>query len=584
MTDDISTSDTPEPDPDKFFNDPDAPDDNVVPLDFGEESSEATSSEETPPAGEPGEVDTSEGISSEEDSPGEADDVEPASFDGEPQRLPDREPPKPLPDDAIPDALQGYVDKSARGLCVPRCMVSTPLVVALGTALGHTLQLATKRNDEGALDWPTGPNLWGLAVASPGSRKSPSSRSIWRPLEKVEEELQAEWDANTTSRKADLLELRGEVNSLEGKLASGEADADDRQRYERLADELADLKETIEAGYRNLYTSSATMSALFNLLEHNPRGIAVKVDELYGLLSQLDDPNRASGEREFYLNLWGGRSRVKRRTRKHGEEILEDAPPLSIWGTTQPAKAKRLAREGSDDGLLQRFQAVAYPAASDFDYDGEAHRNASPSEEDRRALHHAYDRLADVAYSEEDGPREVDLASTADDALWDAIQSVEREAERARDDASTPDAWTGWLRKGGDLLGSMTLILHAVKATQSGAHPAGVKVQPETVEWAKLWFDHFRSHARRLYPQSASWRAARTLAAKIREGDVDDGMKPREVAQKGWRDIGDGAGATDRVRDALEVLDDHDIARLERTNVDGPGRPGEAIRIHPEIR
>jgi len=568
MTDETSTSDTPEPDPEKHLN--------IVSPNFAEESSEATSSEETPPAGEPGEVDTSEETPSGAGSPGEESDTEPASFDGEPQRLPSREPPTPLPDDAIPDALQGYVDTSARGLSVPRCMVSTPLMVALGTALGHTVELALKPS------WSVAPNLWGLAIAPPGSRKSPAADAVWSPLEDVEAELQAEWDANATSRKADLLELQGEVNDLEGKLANSDAGADDRQRYERLADELADLKETIEAGSRRFYTSSATKSALFNLLEHNPQGIVVKVDELYGLLSQLDDPNRASGEREMYLDLWTGGD-IKRDTRKHGSEVLRDAPPLSIWGTTQPSKARQLARKGSDDGLLQRFQAVAYPAGSDFNYDGEAHRNTSPSEEDKRALRQAYDRLASVDYIEEDGPREVDLASTADDALWDAIQSVERDAERARDDASTPDAWTGWLRKGGNLLGSMTLILHAVKATGDRRHPASVPVQPETVERASLWFDHFRSHARRLYPQSSSWRAARTLAAKIREGEVDDGTKPREVAQKGWRDIGSGAGATDRVRDALEVLDDHDIACLERTNVDGPGRPGEAIRIHPEI-
>jgi len=494
--------------------------------------------------------------------------------------LPPKRPPAPeLDGELIPEPLRGYVNGVSEGIQQPVEMVATPMMVALGTVLGHTVELELKRS------WTVAPNLWGMTVAPSGSAKTRASGAAWRFAETVERRDTARFDENEAGRHTDRLELEGEIEELEGWMSNPEEDVSttDRDRYEQLRNKLESLK---DASPRRYTTSDTTPEALHALLSKNPQGLAWRADELVELFEKFDRDGRES--RGSFLTLWSadGTYRVDRVTRD--TEPVEDAA-LSLWGTTQPKVAKSIASEAVGDGLLQRFQAVAYPESDAYAYNVEGHRYAGPSDDDEWEAARLFEQLADVDYDEDNGPRIVRLSEAAADCAWEWIGPVEQEARDVGDDPAVPDQWPPWLRKAPQMLAKVVVILHAIECVQQGKHPADEQVAVEIVRQAIGWSEHWRGHARKLYPPTLTpeRRAMYALGERIRTGDVEHEATLRKVAQHDWsglsRHSSDDHTRTELVREAFERLEPFDWAML-RSESDGPGRPSPRIYLHPDFR
>jgi hypothetical protein len=115
---------------------------------------------------------------------------------------------------------------------------------------------------------------------------------------------------------------------------------------------------------QRLVTHDGTFEKLHEILAHNPAGLFMVRDELSGWLATLDKPGR-EGERAFFLTAWNGDSdftmdRILRGT------VHVDHCCISILGAISPARLRNYLvdtmQDGpTNDGLLQRFQALVYP-------------------------------------------------------------------------------------------------------------------------------------------------------------------------------------------------------------------------------
>jgi hypothetical protein len=281
---------------------------------------------------------------------------------------PPRPLPSPIPDvpefdeGLLPTALRGYVVDTADRMQVPLDFIANPLVVALGSTIGRGLGIRPRAED----DWLVVPNFWGATVSPPGVLKSPSTEAALQPLRRLEDADRdrhglALADANFDQAEA---EARLEAVKKDIKVAARnhEPASEELRRRHREAEEAL---ETAKPRRRRRITSDATVEKLAELCAENPEGIFVHRDELNGWVRLLSKEGR-EGDRQFYLETWGGNGRYTSDRIKRGTTEVRGLC-VSLYGTIQPEPLSSIVREsarGGNDGLISRFQLLSWPDIS----------------------------------------------------------------------------------------------------------------------------------------------------------------------------------------------------------------------------
>ena len=130
------------------------------------------------------------------------------------------------------------------------------------------------------------------------------------------------------------------------------------------------------------------------------------------------------------------------------------------------------------------------------------------------------------------------------------------------------------------LFASLALIFEVVDYV--GGESSGKSVGKSSAIRAAAWCGYLESHARRVYSPmiDTPLQAAADLLARIQVGDVEHGMKSREIRRKGWR----GMTNTAELREIVGILEDHGWVRRVTVKPEGGGRPSERLHLHPELR
>jgi hypothetical protein len=338
---------------------------------------------------------------------------------------------------------------------------------------------------------------------------------------------------------------------------------------------------------------------LGELLNENPRGLALVRDELAGWLRTLERPGR-EGEREFYLEAWAGTQgytfdRIGRGT------VPIPALTLSILGGIQPGKLRRYTEEAESegsgaDGLLQRVQILIWPDAL-----GEWQRaDRWPNTRAKRVALQVFEFLD--AVNPRDVEAELDADTEAEQLTLDGQTQIPRDWRKlpflrfSSDAQALFDTWRdelecrlrgeelaaypafeSHLSKYRSLMPSLALVFHLVEVA-TGA-PAG-RVSLAAARLAAAWCEFLEQHARKVYAAELNpgLEGAIALAEKIEQGAIVDGQTVRDVYRNHWS----GLGTAERVQAALAVLEA--VGWIRVMTIETEGRPSEIIRLHPDFR
>lgn len=148
---------------------------------------------------------------------------------------------------------------------------------------------------------------------------------------------------------------------------------------------------------------------------------------------------------------------------------------------------------------------------------------------------------------------------------------------RAPEAAATP-AFTQHLAKYRSLMPKLALILDLVDRV-SGSY-TGAEVTETAARQAAAWCEFLEAHARKLYsPELArAVSSGHALLARIRGGDVTDGMTVRDIIRCEWS----GLATPGAVHSAIKELTAHGWVATQEIF---PGRrPSLVLRVHPGIR
>jgi hypothetical protein len=503
------------------------------------------------------------------------------------QPLPDPLPVPLLLDELLPPPLRPWLLDVAERASIPLEFVAAPAIVGLGAVVGRAVGIQPARFD----DYLVVPNLWGGIVGPPGWLKSHAVQEALRPLTRLEAEGHCQRQAEHLAREALTERLDAEIAALKEQMRraakpskAGEPVGADLATLEaELRQKLAE-REAAAAGPRRFFTQDATVEKLGELLQANPLGLLVLRDELSGWLRTLDKPGR-EGDREFYLESWNGTGsytfdRIGRGT------VYIPAVCVSIVGGITPGKlrayiAGALSDGAGADGLLQRLQVLVWPDSIG------AWRPVEhwPDSEARRRANAIYERLAGldpIAVGATPDDERTPFLRFAPDAqeLYDDWRTALENRLRG-DEFAGAEAFQAHLSKYRSLMPALALLFHLV-AVVAGEDEGG-PVTSQATELATVWCAFLEAHARKVYRAELDGGAdaARRLAEKIAQGRVQDGMLIRDIYRHGWSGL-ETPAVVDR---ALAVLSNLGWVRIEtRASGRDGGRPGEIVRLHPELR
>lgn len=363
----------------------------------------------------------------------------------------------PFPTSELPEPISSFVREGAAAIGADESMIALPMLALLAGAIGNTRRLRIKPQ------WSVPPVLWTCIVSESGSGKSPSLRLASGFI----------GDAQTKA----FLAHEAAMADYERRLRDYEIE------LKRCAAKGGDAPEKPEKpAARRFVVSDTTIEALVPILQHNPRGVTVLVDELASWYTSMD-AYRAGGrgavDRPKWLSMFdAGPVTVDRKT--SGTAHVPSAA-VSVTGGVQPSILRGLLTpDAVTSGLVSRFM-FAMPPRRRMRWSEE-----SVSFVTMTAVGDLFslllDGLSDTGLRE-DGPKELDLD-------LDAKAEFSRFAEDvyARQETAS-GATAAMLSKLTATAGRLALVIHLVR--QAGKELAGDRVDVDSVrrgiaiaEWA----------------------------------------------------------------------------------------------------
>jgi Protein of unknown function (DUF3987)/Bifunctional DNA primase/polymerase, N-terminal/Primase C terminal 2 (PriCT-2) len=453
----------------------------------------------------------------------------------------------------LPEAIRaGCIDIAERLTC-PLDYVAIPVLVGAGTVLGNNIGILPKEFDE---SWIVHTGFWGAIVGLPGSMKTPALMSALKAVHQLEDEAAQEYMQACIHYQVD------------------------KARFDKL---LRDFKSGKNSAFpveptkptkKRYIVNDVTYQALGEILANNPRGVLAYCDELSGLLQSLDTPGQEAA-RGFYLSGWGGQGSYTfdRITR---DSVHLSRYQLAVFGGFQPDRIKsyvRFAQNGNskNDGLLQRFQLMAWP-----DLSGEYQLvDRQPNKAAIAKLLQATLNLKDLAKQplqgakvNADGVHLFHFDQEAQELFNRWYQANELLLRQGALDQSEHSHFAKYR----SLVPGLALLFHLLNGNQE-------LVSLVSLETALLFTNYLKSHAQRIYASVHGLDSTPTqsLARKLLEQKLPDKFTQRNVLHKGWS----GLSTKDMVSLAVNSLVEHNWLQEEIS--ENSGRKSFTYKINPRV-
>jgi hypothetical protein len=246
---------------------------------------------------------------------------------------------QPFPVEALPCPLSLYVRQAAQALGCDVAYVALPALALAAGLIGHTRVIRLKRT------WKAASVLWALVIADSGSLKTPAFRLatdyLFAIQHRLDEDFKREQAAYATAKER----WQSDVDA---------AKADGREPPPKPEQPV----------HRTAFTSDATIEAIAELIDDNPRGLIVSCDELAGWLGSFSRYKGKAGgtdlQRWLSMHSAGGFA-YHRRTGDRRRIVVPHAA-VSVCGGIQPGiLAQAVGDEFLAAGLAARLLMAMPP-------------------------------------------------------------------------------------------------------------------------------------------------------------------------------------------------------------------------------
>jgi hypothetical protein len=425
----------------------------------------------------------------------------------------------------FPERLAAFAEEIGQAMNCPLDYAAVPMLTIAGAAAGASRALEIK------LGWWERSCLNAAVIGPPGGAKTPALKQVASPVYKEQ------------TRRV--------------------------QKY-RKAKEEWDKQDPKERGPRpireTVYVCEVTVEKLAEVLQENPRGVALIRDELTGWVASMNQ-YRAHGrgaDRQFFLSAWAGEPVcVDRKNRD--EPVFVAHPFIGVVGGLRGEK-------DIADGFFDRI-LFSYPVPPRAVGETWACVSEEATAEWARVLKHLWSLEQEASTDGGLRPKAVNFTQCGHEA-WQAFTEDLAAKMNAED---LPDAVRGHLAKFKGYGARLALIMHLLREACNEA--TGDAVDGESVMRAAQLVTYFHSHALKVHAALGSDKRAanaRLLWKWIRYQPGDTFSRRDAYRVMRYR-----VGSVDNLEPVLELLVKHGYIRPKDAYRPGPGRRSEVYDINP---
>lgn len=461
-----------------------------------------------------------------------------------------------MPIELLPKPLQGWIKDVCERWQIPIEMIAVPVLAVLSSLLGCRVGIAPREFD----DWVVIPTLWCMLLAPSGSMKS----------DVLKEALKFLYDIENKNNQTYFEDLK--IHEIRK-----------RSTNKKSFDELPPI-------HKRVIVCDTTAEKLGMILSDNPNGVLQYQDELSGLLASFTKKGREE-DRAFYIKAYDGchyhpMDRVKR-----GTTILPRLC-ISILGAIQPDIFKKvfsdILKDGlSSDGFVPRFQMMVYPKLKNK-WENIKHGIDIQAQERVAGI---FKNLSELICEIDNTNQELELIpyknipvtrfSSEAQQIFD--KWLELNINHQRSGAEENSLIRAYLDKNRKLVPALAMNFQIIDyCDPENTREKSLRISKSALERALQWRNYLETHARKIFGESAQSELilAHSIAKKIQEGKITDGMTMREFKRKGW-----GKSKDDETRStAFEILKEHNWLLIEKINSNGRGgSDSEIIKLHPSL-
>lgn len=456
-----------------------------------------------------------------------------------------------MPIDLIPKPFQGWIQDVCERWQIPAEMIAAPVLAVFSSVLGCRLGIAPREFD----DWVIIPTLWCMLIAPSGSMKSDVLKEALKFVQDIENKNNREYCEN--------------LRAYETKKRSV-----DKNEF--------DIPPPI---HKRLIVCDTTAEKLGMILSDNPNGVLQYQDELSGLLASFTKKGREE-DRAFYIKAYDGSHYHPMDCVKRGTTMLPRLC-ISILGAIQPDIFKKIfsdiLKDGlSSDGFVPRFQMMIYPKLKTKwenikrGIDIQAQNRVAKIFKNLSELTFEEQEIESIPYK--DIP--VLKFSAEAQAIFDSW--LETNINNQRLGAEENSLMRAYLDKNRKLVPALAMNFQIIDyCNPENTNKKSLRISKISLERALQWRSYLETHARKIFGVSAhnGLVLAHSIAKKIREGKIGNGMTMRDFKRKCWGNSGD-----DQIRTAaFDILKEHNWLLIEKINQNGKGSDSEIIRLNPSL-
>lgn len=318
-----------------------------------------------------------------------------------------------------------------------------------------------------------------------------------------------------------------------------------------------------------LMTSDATIAALSERLQGNPRGLLMLTEEFASWVGSIDSGDRGEAikNRGDWLQLRDGGSRQVDRVERGSVHVTNWG--VSVLAACTPQGLAAQMKHMPEDGLIQRF-VPCIMATPDLDARG-----------DSREAVRAWGQWLEWAYgaTERHHPSYVKFSPEAR-ALFNVEERRIRELVIATEEFAP--AYASHLGKHPGMLAEVALVFH-VFSTPAGGDLSN-EVSEQTIDYAIRYMRKARRHAYTLYSSILSSAPAFELARALARSIVATEERVTTVGRDWMTQHCEAFKKADdrQRREAVQILEDADWLSAE-TRVRSYGGWPSKYAVHPRV-
>lgn len=455
---------------------------------------------------------------------------------------------------------------------------ATALLTTLSLVIANCFRI---QPDEGNNAYIITPNLSGMIIAEPGSRKSAPVRLVTEPLTALEK---AHAKSKMKSAKDDAKQLTKQkyknsayakkAKSLVAQLLDHPPTSKEYKLLELQLDDALEKHQEIAKvkAPKILVVQDPTLKGLLQIAEAQSEPVLIYKDELAPFLEEVYS-SKNSGFRRYLIEAMDGKNSYTNVTALKSIQTVKP-PIISLLGTTQPSVILKLvgkvaAEKIVDDGYIDRFQLLAFPNSS---YVMEHSLNIEYVDEQSLV---SLTTLVKLLYKKQKSAFMVTLNSQAK-KQFDDFKATLSKYQKSGD---VPPLVKNKLSKYPDMMLSIALVIAVLRSFEKD--PSSIftlkTLKSNDIEMAIKWTKYYFGHLKKLWGSKSSKKenALKVLVNIKSLLDSDKCFTTRDITQRNWAGINKD---TDKAKSALKLLVNEGVIKSVNTEKK-TGRPSEKWQL-----